>query len=1593
MTLAEIYKLLRDARRPDRSLELEAGMFPELASALKAFGLTRVEVREARVEEPGAVTVDGDATMLGKKAGSLHLEVSELPETSALTAKLSFTPPSGWGFADGFPGLPASYGQAKKEFKLVSLGDSVLYGLPLDSAKLTARSGKADLEFDGVLRDASRFTFLVEPLKIPAKPPLAGTIRVRDGAPAEPDLVVAAGRSTLPIGTYLALDAVAIRTHTVARDPSTDGPMTRMDLDATLEVGSTDPVPIGLAAAFYGHDDMLSLSADFGRSGLSIERGAKAFAELLGLPPADFALPKPLDILPKFALQTMTCVVTLDPAAVQRFAITVGPGKSWPIVDGIEVRDLTIGWATAYPFDSKARWMSASIGGTLSLGTVEPRLEFDVYAATDNDFAISGELSHPITLAQIATTINGSPVPGLPGLEVIEAGVSADATGNFGVAVSLGNWHIGDIGDTAIVLYEVTASLERQSGTLKGQFLTVFGVGKARLYVAAKMELGSVDADANSSWVFEGGTQPKTELDIGDLLNELAHTFGIKEVPAPIRSLKLTELKLTYKTAKGEFSFVARAEFKVDSRSVGVMIGIDLGRTEDAAAQPADPRAATVTGSKGYTAKFSGQVTFAKLQFDLVFDTENRKTDVLVADYVKSGPPTALRDFVDPISPSLARSIPEGIKLGLDEVKFVFLKQTDTRWAFGVRLSAGLDLSKLPIVGSKLPAGQTLAVDGLQILYASGDFLAEQTKIVNRVLPKGVTKLPETVGEGISFDADVKLGTTTKHLHAGVTPPAPPPQLPPGEPAAPGTELVPAAAATPASSTDPVKWLDVNKQFGVFSFERVGVGYQDNVLEFALDASVALGPLALSMQGLSVGSPLTRFDPQFNLNGLALTFSRPPVTLGGAFLKVKEKAGGKDVTSYYGQVIVQLTRFGLRALGGWSPDADPAAFFIYVSVKVPIGGPPELYVTGLSGGFGINSALVLPTIDEVGTYPLLPSQAPPEQGNAAETIQSVIPALRRAFHPKANQYWVAAGIEVTSYEMVKAQAVLSVAFGVELQVGVVGSCSMTLPTGTGTSEPLAYVEIDFVASFTPSTGLLAVDGKLSPASNLFGGFVKLTGGFAFYVWFGGDHKGDFVVTLGGYHPAFERPSHYPIVPRLGLSFALGPLKVAGQAYFALTSSSFMAGLRISATFAAGPVSAWFDAGVDFLVRWAPFHYEAGAWVTIGCSVDLGLFTINVQVGAALQIWGPDFGGRAVVDLDVVSFAIEFGARNTQPLPVGWNTFATNFLPPPQKPADPLRALAAPALDGARAEPTTNVIQASVEVGLLGNGPPGVDWIVDPDHFRVRTDSTLPANRADWRKAEKEIAELPNVVGDYRRMAPAPPPPPSSEAARAAAAPPDMQLVLDAETKTFSKTEVWAPTLNVAPMNAKDVVSHHVVALRRYDTGSGGYTEYVTGVAVAPQLRPSNTALWGTPEEKPDPNGPRLIDATLTGFAIMPVERKPAQVSNVALLALIFGEGHTTGFAYQRPAVDTRYQVRSSLSRDGRKLTIDVTGEHSATLPNEAYVLSSIDERWVADQRAATLEELRRLGFATYGKDEVDLRELAKVALTDWPSVGRIGALR
>ena len=198
---------------------------------------------------------------------------------------------------------------------------------------------------------------------------------------------------------------------------------------------------------------------------------------------------------------------------------------------------------------------------------------------------------------------------------------------------------------------------------------------------------------------------------------------------------------------------------------------------------------------------------------------------------------------------------------------------------------------------------------------------------------------------------------------------------------------------------------------------------------------------------------------------------------------------------------------------------------------------------------------------------------------------------------------------------------------------------------------IGYVELAFLAYFDSNENVLWVEAGLTDASYLFDKNCRLTGGFALVSWF---NRGEFLLSLGGYHPKFKAPSYYPTVQRLGLNWKpFSKLTVKGEAYFTVCSSAVMLGGALSATYKAGRLSASFDAGVNVLVVFDPFYYSFDINIGLAIRYKTRWKTFKASLGAGLEIEGPKMRGKARVELWFVSFTVKFGpssARAFDPLP-------------------------------------------------------------------------------------------------------------------------------------------------------------------------------------------------------------------------------------------------------------------------------------------------------------------------------------------------------
>ena len=521
----------------------------------------------------------------------------------------------------------------------------------------------------------------------------------------------------------------------------------------------------------------------------------------------------------------------------------------------------------------------------------------------------------------------------------------------------------------------------------------------------------------------------------------------------------------------------------------------------------------------------------------------------------------------------------------------------------------------------------------------------------------------------------------------------------------------------------------MQRAFGPVHVNRIGFAITaSDEVAVLLDAQASLGGLSIGLTGLEAAMPIRApFAPTFDLAGLAVSFDATEFHIGGALAKVP----ASSPVEYTGELMLAMGSFGATAFGSYTTVAGSPSLFAFVFIDAPLGGPPVFFVTGLAGGFGYNRSLQLPTIANVGDYPLVKGAM--GTLNAAQTQQQ----LDTYIAPEPNEDWFAAGVRFTSFEMVKSFALLTVAFGTNVEIALLGESTLTIPVSTqdNPQDPVAEADLLLMADVQMTNGVLAVSAQLSPSSYVLSRSAQLTGGFAFYLWFGRSaHKGDFVVTLGGYNPYFHPPDYYPQVPQLGLNWQVsGELTVKGGLYFALTPSVIMAGGVLSATWQSGDIDAWFDARADFLIRFKPFAYQVDVAVSIGLSVRVNLlvtsFTITVHAGVALSLWGPPFGGTATIDLSVISFTMAFGSSGPPAPQIKWPEFRDSFLPPAQSgPAPPPPRPTADVGAAIVPTPTNSIITIGAPTGIVSTFAQGTAtaWSVSAGKLQLAIATAIPS---------------------------------------------------------------------------------------------------------------------------------------------------------------------------------------------------------------------------------------------------------------------------
>jgi hypothetical protein len=318
----------------------------------------------------------------------------------------------------------------------------------------------------------------------------------------------------------------------------------------------------------------------------------------------------------------------------------------------------------------------------------------------------------------------------------------------------------------------------------------------------------------------------------------------------------------------------------------------------------------------------------------------------------------------------------------------------------------------------------------------------------------------------------------------------------------------------------------------------------------------------------------------------------------------------------------------------------------------PLGGSPNFYIEGLCGGLGLHYRLTLPELSKISEYPLI------ECLSTRNNVDSE--KLGGILKPEKDSDFFILGASVSTFGLIKTNLIVDISVKPQFGLSLIGSTVFDFPQKG--RDAIVHATLDYTAGYVSSSSCVEVIGALKEDSYLFLPECKLSGGFAFGMWFDGPHKNDFVFTVGGYHPSFSLLDHpyYPTVDRVGINWKISSqVAISGSAYMALTSSGIMAGGSLSFVYQMGRLKAWLNAMCDFWMQWKPWHYEASIGVSIGASYTLKIgslhHTFEVELGAALDIAGPSFHGKAHVHWNIISFTISFGDDKNQNETVDWKS--------------------------------------------------------------------------------------------------------------------------------------------------------------------------------------------------------------------------------------------------------------------------------------------------------------------------------------------------
>ncbi len=396
--------------------------------------------------------------------------------------------------------------------------------------------------------------------------------------------------------------------------------------------------------------------------------------------------------------------------------------------------------------------------------------------------------------------------------------------------------------------------------------------------------------------------------------------------------------------------------------------------------------------------------------------------------------------------------------------------------------------------------------------------------------------------------------------------------------------------------------LPVNIEAGPIRLSNVtvsvGLASETIPIDVSADIRGIIGPLTIVVQQVGLRSTFSFPEVDGNLGPLDLDISfRPPSAVGLSVDGGGFKGGGflefePEEARYSGMLELEFgDQFTLKAFGLLNtrlPNGQKgfSLLIIISSEFTPIQLGLGFKLSGVGGLLGLNRTINIEPLrtglrDNTLSSILFPT-------DIVANADRIISDLRQVFPPQAGRFIFGpmAKIEWGTPTLITIDLGLVIEVPEPIRLLILGVLRAVLPDERAA---ILRVQVNFLGEINFERRQLSFDASLFDSKLL--GFT-LSGDMAIRLDWGAD--ANFLLTVGGFHPAYQPPPmNLPAIRRLTLALLDGDnprLKL--EMYFAVTSNTAQFGAKLELYAAAWKFNVYGFLSFDVLFQFNPFYFTA-----------------------------------------------------------------------------------------------------------------------------------------------------------------------------------------------------------------------------------------------------------------------------------------------------------------------------------------------------------------------------------------------------------------